>query len=114
MYTNPPGVVRPDRWAVVRLDAEQDPITHQPTTTTHVLAGWYGGYLSSDEWRLSTRITQQTCDPAGLWTFHTISGSVYYAPGAQYGCTAYMAQILAELQQRTGGVTLTVLELADV
>lgn len=39
----------PDAWVIVQ-------ITHEEKVVHKVLAGWYGGYLSGDSWRLNSGI----------------------------------------------------------
>lgn len=59
----------PDCWVVVRM-------RHNDDTIDKVLAGWYGGYLNGDSWKLSSGIatTEEFND---RYEFTNQSGSVY-------------------------------------
>ena len=59
----------PDSWVVVRL-------TTSRTSIDKVLAGWYGGYLDGDSWKLSSGI-MSTEEFDDRYEFTNHSGSVY-------------------------------------
>ncbi len=59
----------PDSWVIVEI---------QTDTSKHhrVLAGWVGGWVKSDSWKLSSGIEIiEPCDT--VWRIHNTSGSVY-------------------------------------
>lgn len=60
----------PERWVVVKVtNRGEEPFEK-------VLAGWYGGYLGSDEWRFSSLI-ETVVDNGDHYEFHNLSGSTY-------------------------------------
>jgi hypothetical protein len=59
----------PDNWIIIELIMNQK-IIHK------VLAGWSGGYLSGDSWKLNSGITRITEDD-NYWYIGGYSGSVY-------------------------------------
>lgn len=60
---------KPDLWQLVQFNSTATP-------TYHILASWYGGYLGSDSWRLSTQI-ELVEDHPDYWLVTTRSGSQY-------------------------------------
>lgn len=59
----------PDNWVVLKIKNEGE-------TLYKVLAGWSGGYLYGDSWRMNSGVTEVTEDGDYL-LFHGYSGSVY-------------------------------------
>jgi hypothetical protein len=59
----------PDSWVIVAITT--------PKETIHkLLAGWYGGYLGSDSWKLSSGFKDVTLED-DVYTIPQYSGSVY-------------------------------------
>lgn len=71
----------PDRWEIIVT-----PMGHR------VLAGWYGGYLGSDEWRVSSGITAvEQFDDRFVFMNHSGSRYVcYHTARGLSGLTASM------------------------
>lgn len=67
---------RPDNWVVIKING--------PHPHYRVLAGWSGGYLDGDAWRLNSGITKVTKEDNRLF-FHGSSGSTYACPEGSYG-----------------------------
>lgn len=61
----------PDVWEIVVIT---DHTTGE--STRRVLAGWYGGYLGSDSWQLSSGIVREV-DTEKYTDYHNHSGSIY-------------------------------------
>ena len=61
----------PDVWVVLEFFGTAVPKTYQ-----RVLAGWYGGFVGSDSWKLSSGVTE-ILDRGKCWEIHNRSGSVY-------------------------------------
>jgi hypothetical protein len=59
----------PDVWVVVK-------ITNHDDVMEKVLAGWYGGYMGSDSWQLSSQI-DHTAEFKDRYEFKNRSGSLY-------------------------------------
>jgi len=77
----------PDKWVIVEVIATQK---------RRVLAGWYGGYLTSDEWRLSSGITDIQ-DYDTHCTITNYSGSVYTCYKNRWGLTSLTKSVLSKL-----------------
>ena len=61
----------PDVWVIVELhDSTKNRTAHR------ILAGWYGGYLHGDSWRLSSGI-EKIVEQDRHWEIHNHSGSIY-------------------------------------
>ena len=59
----------PDNWVIVE-------ITYKDTAFYKVLAGWGGGYLDGDSWRMNSGITEVE-EKEDYYLFYGQSGSVY-------------------------------------
>ena len=80
----------PDNWVVIKL-----PQCYK------VLAGWSGGYLGADEWRLNSGITG--CDIDGdYYVFAGYSGSTYRCHKDTYGLRMNNQYAFNNLQKRLG------------
>jgi sulfatase maturation enzyme AslB (radical SAM superfamily) len=79
----------PDRWVVIEL-------SDKDTTIKKVLAGWYGGYLGSDSWRISSGIAEEA-DCGEYYEFTNHSGSVYQCRKGSYGMSGLMGSIHNEM-----------------
>lgn len=83
---------KPERFVLIQTDLGY-----------HVFAGWYGGYLGADEWRLSTPIVDvivETCEEIVL---KTKSGSSYVLPkepGTMYGMTGLMSGVFNSFKEK--------------
>lgn len=96
----------PDRWVVIELD--NSGVKHQ-----RVFAGWYGGYLDGDSWKINSGITKVEED-AYTYHFHGKSGSIYHCNKSCYGMSMYMASILEGfLSQQTDEMKISVVEGYD-
>jgi hypothetical protein len=74
----------PERWVVIELtNPGEEPFLK-------VLAGWYGGYLGSDEWRFSS-LVETIVDNGDHYEFHNLSGSTYLCYKGCYGMSMLMA-----------------------
>jgi len=60
----------PDKWVVIEIKQQNNPPLKK------VLAGWYGGYLNGDSWRMSSGITK-IIDNEDHYIIENESGSVY-------------------------------------
>lgn len=73
----------PDCWVIVEMTSKGEKLRK-------VLAGWYGGYLGANEWRLSSGITV-TVDNDDHYDFHNESGSVYHCSKSTQRFSALMS-----------------------
>ena len=77
----------PDRWVVVEVNNGTE-------VTNKVFAGWYGGYLDGDSWKLNSgNVKEEEFDDR--WEFTGHSGSVYVCRKGAYGMSGYMGQVLS-------------------
>ena len=60
---------KPDNWVIIEIPKEEK-------TYSKVLAGWSGGYLDGDYWRVNSGITEVE-EKEDHYLFHGQSGSVY-------------------------------------
>jgi hypothetical protein len=71
----------PDNWKIICI---------QPDNLLKVLAGWSGGYLEGDSWRMNSGITEITEDEVFYYA-HGHSGSVYklHKGGERFSMVTY-------------------------
>lgn len=83
----------PDVWQVIKL--------HSTEHGTHyrVLAGWYGGYLYGDSWKLNSGITRCEYDD-DFWYFYGESGSCYKCHKDAERLSGLTASILSSFQKQ--------------
>lgn len=60
----------PDCWVILKLQSKKHGIVYK------ILAGWYGGYLNGDSWKLNSGITK-VIKHKHYYEFFGSSGSVY-------------------------------------
>jgi len=83
----------PDNWVVIKLKGD-DP--HY-----RVLAGWSGGYLDSDSWKINSGITTVTEDDDAYY-FAGSSGSTYRCDKGSYTLRMNNAHVWTQLQELHG------------
>ena len=84
----------PDNWVVLK-------ITNEGETLYKVLAGWSGGYLDGDSWRMNSGITSVE-DHETYYSFYGYSGSVYKVWKGHYGLRMNNAGVCNQLKERFG------------
>lgn len=82
----------PDNWVVIKM-------TNLGKTFYKLLAGWSGGYLDGDSWRMNSGITGVEPDGDHL-LFNGASGSVYRCHKDGYMLRMNNAHVWASLQQK--------------
>lgn len=93
----------PDRWVILAVDAAGK-------TTNKVFAGWHGGYLEGDSWKLNSGNVDEREFP-DRWEFRGASGSVYVCFKSSYGMNSYMCQVLSQWEEKLKpGQTIKILE----
>ena len=87
-----------------------------------VLAGWHGGYLGADEWRMNSGIVKVQAhyhDPQDKASgplelrFHGASGSLYRCVPAAYGVTDLMASVFRRISNPLIGGPAIEFEMLD-
>lgn len=86
----------PDNWVVLKLKSGKEAYP-----VYKVLAGWNGGYLDGDSWRMNSGITGVE-KQAYLYGFYGSSGSVYWCLEGEYRLTMATSGIYNELKERFG------------
>lgn len=84
----------PDNWVVLKIN-------HEGETLYKVLAGWSGGYLNGDAWRMNSGITGVE-KQAYLYGFYGSSGSVYWCHQGHYRLRMNNAGIYNKLKEQFG------------
>ena len=86
----------PDCWVIVKIsNADKSKVNYR------VLAGWGGGYLHGDSWKLSSGIVK-VIDSGDHWDIHNTSGSIYVCGKNSERFTGLMANIFAGLADQIG------------
>jgi hypothetical protein len=82
----------PDSWVIVKIVSGDN-----KDTTYKVLAGWSGGYLHGDSWKLNSGITSVEED-GDYYLFHGYSRSIYRCRKTAEGMSGMMHGILWQMQ----------------
>lgn len=97
----------PDRWVLVELSTPTE-------TVKKVFAGWYGGYLGSDSWKLSSEVVTVT-EKDDSYEFLNQSGSTYVCHVNAYGMTGYMMSIFANWEtQQSDKVSIRIVDETEI
>lgn len=83
----------PDNWVILKVKGD-DP--HY-----RVLAGWSGGYLDGDSWRMNSGITRSEFD-GDYWYFYGSSGSCYKCYLDSYRLSGMTTGIYSQLKDKHG------------
>ena len=83
----------PNKWVIINLDNK----------VCKILGGWSGGYMDSDEWRLSSGITGLKED-GDYYLFKNYSGSVYKCHKNNQGFTQRSSSKYTEIKEGVEGV----------
>ncbi|WP_330646864.1 hypothetical protein RPE78_14875 (plasmid) [Thioclava litoralis] len=76
----------PDAWIILRVTIIQ---RGEPVEELRVLAGWFGGYMKSDRWRINSGIVNVEADEHE-YRFRGHSGFVYVCQRNAYGLSSIM------------------------
>lgn len=83
----------PDAWVIVKIENGDD-------TYYKLLAGWYGGYTGSDEWRLNSGITSYEISDT-MVVFKGYSDSTYHVKQRGEGMTSLMSSIYNDINKKS-------------
>tara|TARA_B110000977_G_C11040751_1_gene478783 strand:- start:1163 stop:1486 length:324 start_codon:yes stop_codon:yes gene_type:complete len=87
------SIERPDNWVVLKIaNKRNDEILYK------VLAGWSGGYLGSDGWRLNSGITEVEIY-GEHYIFRGYSGSEYWCHMETYGLKMNNAGVWKDISE---------------
>lgn len=97
----------PDNWVIVKMTRPEG-VIHK------VLAGWSGGYLNGDSWRMNSGIVRTSQDGDYI-LFYGESGSVYKCHKDAQRLSASTAAIYDTLvnQGKQKGVTVEMVDVGD-
>ena len=99
------SIYRPDLWVIVEFKENgSDEVNRK------VLASWYGGYLGSDRWKLSSGITE-VIEHENHYEFVNHSGSIYECGKHQHGMSGYTSGVYESfVKDLEGRASLTVID----
>lgn len=98
----------PDHWVILELTPAGK------ETWYRLFAGWYGGYLGSDSWRVNSGITK-LIDKEDHYEVYGHSGSCYKCYKSAEGTSGYMESILAGFQKDAEGkATIEIVPVTSV
>jgi len=83
----------PDSWVVLKIKEGKGTFPFYK-----VLAGWSGGYLDGDSWRMNSGITGVE-KQAYLYGFYGSSGSVYWCHKGGYRLSMSLAGVYNQLKE---------------
>ncbi len=95
----------PDRFIVLKLGSDENSIYK-------VFATWYGGYLSSDSWKMNSGISKVEEDEQYI-RFYGYSGSCYQCIKGTYGTNMYSQGILNTILENTNKVNISVTIMSE-
>lgn len=97
----------PDAWVVLKLTKDNE--VHY-----RVFAGWYGGYLGADSWKMNSGITE-VLEVGDFYEFVGESGSVYRCHKQCERMTGYMMSVLEGFQsQQTDSLKIELSEVEGI
>ena len=85
----------PDQWVVIEITAPNG------EQIRRVLAGWYGGFARSNEWRMNSGI-KEVVEHGTHYEFKGYSGSTYYCYKNAYGMSMLMQDVFSNLEHQHG------------
>jgi hypothetical protein len=96
----------PDRWVMLEITGKE--------TTRKIFAGWYGGFVGSDSWRLNSGITNIRVDDSGHYEFEGYSGSTYHCHVNSHGMSGYMFSVLTSWRNMYPNVDFKKIDLETI
>ena len=96
----------PDNWVLLEI-TDNDEVRYK------VLAGWDGGYLGDDYWRISSGVTDIQLED-GVCLIYNESGSVYNCHKDCMRLNRLMGQIYDDVFKACIGIDMTVSIVVDV
>ncbi len=101
--------VVPDVWIIVKLSG-----TSVSETYYRVLAGWYGGFLRGDSWRMNSGITKITVEK-DHYMISGVSGSVYRCGKHNETVSSYTESILDDyISENSEQISIERVAIADI
>lgn len=95
----------PDCWELIKLtEASTGQVTYK------VVAGWYGGFVGADSWKISSGI-KDVIDHNEYFEMPQFSGSVYHLGKGCRRMSSLMHNVIADFQRRLKEADLGTLEV---
>jgi|TARA_Y100000310_G_C20568776_1_gene756913 hypothetical protein len=89
---------QPDNWVILKINAKNETGLE---VFYKVLAGWSGGYLDGDSWRMNSGITE-VIEEGDFYLFEGSSGSVYRCHKENEAVRMNTFSILNQLNEHYG------------
>ena len=89
-------IYQPDNWVVLKIKPGKGAFP-----IYKVLAGWSGGYLDGDSWRMNSGITEVKQD-GDYYEFYGYSGSCYRCHKNTYRLTMATSGVYNQLKEKFG------------
>lgn len=98
---------RPDSWVILKVSSKDKAPLYR------VLAGWKGGYLDGDSWRINSGIKSYR-DADTHWVFEGFSGSAYSCPKVREGFSFLTDAVFSNLVKQSQAAGDVVVELLSM
>lgn len=102
-------IYTPDKWVVLEFNNNGEIIRK-------VFAGWYGGWMQEDSWRMNSGITE-VVETDKMYIFKGYSGSEYHCHKSAHGMSGYMASLYESFETQVaerfisdGNITLRIID----
>ena len=99
----------PDAWVLLKFTSTEYGEIYK------ILAGWYGGYLNGDSWKINSGVTELK-DAGTHWEVHGYSGSIYKCGKSTeriIGITSGILNSLTETIKNSPGAELEVIDTQE-
>jgi hypothetical protein len=102
----------PDSWTILEMK-------HGNQITYKVFAGWSGGYLHGDSWKLSSGIkTAELDEERKVYLFSNFSGSLYVCSANSQRLSGYMQSLLggwlSSIEEGDGGAQIRRMDAEEI
>lgn len=99
----------PDAWVILKISGKT------VGTRYKVLAGWYGGYLNGDSWRMNSGI-KRIIEREDYYAVEGYSGSVYLCPKTAERLTNIMFSTYSGLEEQSKdlGIELEIVPIESI
>lgn len=103
------SIYNPDKWEIVSIASKEG---FEPPIFK-VMASWYGGYLGSDSWKLSSGI-EKIEDKGSYYAILNSSGSTYNCYKKGQGASSYTLSVFANFVERARDKNYTIIMLDKI
>ena len=96
----------PDSWVIVKIKGSD-------ATYYKILAGWSGGYLDGDSWKLNSGITKVD-DEGDYYIIHGVSSSIYTCYKQSEGLRISIAGVYNQMVEQRGEDKVSIVDMVDI